>query len=402
MVDLLARQQIKEKGGHIAETSVVRSSSKLQRIFGLPPWNIEPRTNEMMLNSMPVAEIIPSEPTFQMGMDLFRLNSAWGEYSSLLKSYGFEFEPGVKSLKVAFLADSFPTDTFQNEYGENFLQKLTSGVSEGAASLAQIMGVKSGGDAFKKIQAALESSGVAGKMIGGMMGKTAGMAEKFLGSMPGGGAVKGAAGVAGRLLAGARIDFPQVWKTSSFTPSYTMTVRLYNPDPRSDFSTQKYIVGPLAALMLLGLPRSVDGGMYNWPFLHKIKAVGLYDLDPAFIGSITVVKGGDQQQISYNQRLGMVDVRIDFGSLYSSLIAGRNITAGRPTLKKYIDAVSGKRSVTVRTGDKKLDKVGTTMTTQLSGTVEDRESGQVDARNDDSDITKANGLLVNQPIIGGR
>ncbi len=402
MVDILTAHQIREKGGSIAEPSVNRSSSKLQRIFGLPPWNIEPRTNEMMLNSMPVAEIIPSEPQFEFGMDLFRLRGDWDTYASLLKSYGFEFEPGVKSVKVAFLADSFPTDTFQNEYGENFLQKLTSGVSEGAASLAQIMGVKSGQAAFNKLQGALESSGVAGKMIGGAMGKGADMIEKFLKAAPGGGAVSRFAGVAGKLLAGARIDFPQVWKTSSFTPSYTMTVRLYNPDPRSDFSTQKYIIGPLAAIMLLGLPRSVDGGMYNWPFLHKIRAVGLYDLDPAFIGSITVVKGGDQQQISYNQRLGMVDVRIDFGSLYSSLIAGRNITAGRPTLKKYIDALSGKRSVTVRTGDKKIDKVGTAMTTQLSGTVEERESGQVNARNDEADVIKTNTLLVNQPIIGGR
>lgn len=402
MVDILTSQQTKENKASAQATNTDKSSGKLQNIFGLPPWNIEPRTNEVMLNSMPIAEIIPSEPSFQHGLDLFSLNSAWDAYSSLLKSYGFEFEPGVKSIKVAFLADSFPTDTFQNEYGENFLQKFTAGVSEGAASLAQIMGVKSGTEAFKRIQRSLEKKGTAGKLVGGLMGKGAEMAESVLSAIPGGGTVRGGVGIASRLMAGARIDFPQVWKTSSFTPSYTMTVRLYNPDPRSDRSTQKYIVGPLAALMLLGLPRTVDGGTYNWPFLHKIRAAGIYDLDPAYIGSITVVKGGDQQQISYNQRLGLVDVRIDFGSLYSTLIAGRNITAGRPTLKKYLDGISKKRSVSNRTGDLKLDKVSTTITTQLTGTVEDRESGQVDARNDEDDVTKTTSLLTRQPVIGGR
>ncbi|MGD2071942.1 MAG: hypothetical protein PVG65_00425 [Candidatus Thorarchaeota archaeon] len=401
MVDILSSQQVKENRSTKRATNVDRNSGKLPRIFGLPPWNLEGRTNEIMLNSMPVAEIIPSIPSFQRGLDLFRLVPAWDQYSRLLKNHGFEFEQGVTNLKVAFLADNFPTDTFQNEYGENFLQKFTAGVSEGAASLAQIMGVKSGTEALKRIQKSLEKGGTTGKIVGGMMGKVGDVAESVLNAIPGGGAVRGGISIASRLAAGARIDFPQVWKTSSYAPSYTMTIRLYNPDPRSDESTQKYIVGPIAALALLGVPLSEDGGTYNWPFLHKIRATGVYNLDPAYIGSITIVKGGDQQSISYNQRLGIVDVRIDFGSLYSTLIAGNNINPGRPTLKKYLDAISGKRSVSNRLGDLKLDKSGTSTTVKVPPTVEEIPAGEgVPPRNNSDDVDKANKLSARQQQLG--
>jgi len=148
-------------------------------------------------------------------------------------------------------------------------------------------------------------------------------------------------GLAGRLMAGARVDFPQVWKNSGFTPSYTMTVRLYNPRPGNYTATKKYIIGPLAALLLLGLPISSDGDTYNWPFLHKIRCPGIYNLNPAFISNITVVKGGDQQQISHKQTMGIVDVRIDFGSLYNSILAeeGNRKLANRPTLNSYLKAL---------------------------------------------------------------
>ena len=51
--------------------------------------------------------------------------------------------------------------------------------------------------------------------------------------------------------------------------------------------------------------------------------------------------GKYQQQIAYNQRMGIVDVRIDFGSLYSSMLAAKGLTRTRPTLEKYLDGISG-------------------------------------------------------------
>ena len=121
----------------------------------------------------------------------------------------------------------------------------------------------------------------------------------------------------------------------------TMTVRLYNPMPGNKDATIKYIAAPIAALMLLAIPISADGVTYSWPFIHKIVSPGIYNLDPAFISNITIIKGGDQQQIGQNQALGVVDVRIDFGSLFSSMLAAKGTGKTRPTLQTYLDAMVG-------------------------------------------------------------
>jgi hypothetical protein len=142
-----------------------------------------------------------------------------------------------------------------------------------------------------------------------------------------------------QLVAGARIDFPQIWKNSGFTPSYTATIRLYNPNPGSSEATKQYIIGPIAAILCLCVPRSSDGKTYNWPFFHRIKSPGIYGLDPGVITNVTVVKGGDQQQIAFSKRLAMVDVRMDITSLYGSMLIEEenpNPNSNRPTVMKYL------------------------------------------------------------------
>ena len=325
-------------------------------VIGLPPNNLEERTNTVIQNSMPLCRIYPGIPSFTKGLSLYERLDAFSDslpreqgtvaaksssrqsYKSLLNSYNFDLKQpnSTGCLTVAYQADSFPTDSFTNDYGENFLQKFTDVASEGAASIAQMMGVGSATEAVNQLAGNLPM----GEEIQKALGKAGSMINTILPS-----SVAGGVNVANRLAAGGRIDFPMVWKTSSFQPSYTMTIRLYNPNPGNDNSTRKYIIAPIAALMLLGVPYSEDGFTYSWPFIHRIVSPGIYDLDPAFISNITVIKGGDQQQIAYNQKLGVVDVRIDFGSLFSSMLAsGKNVDRTRPTLRKYLNALEGKKS----------------------------------------------------------
>ncbi len=334
------------------------NSNVLQRTFGYPPNNLEDRTNIMIRKSMPVVTFFPSIPNFQSGLDLFTLRSAWKEYSTLLEGNGFKTPNTANDgISLAYLADNFPTDSFTNEYGENFLQKFTDVASEGAASIAQMMGASSATDVFKSAQKNLNNSDSA-------MGKGAAKGMDFIGNLAKGslealrnvpGIGKTAAGgvnVVNRLLAGSRIDFPMVWKSSGFQPSYSFTVRLYNPYPQDDDYTNKYIIGPIAAILLMGVPRAQDSATFTWPFLHRIECPGLFDLDPGFISNITVVKGGDQQQISLNQRLGIVDIRIDVGSLYSSMLGGSDkVTSRRPTVLKYARAMAGQKHITSRRDD---------------------------------------------------
>lgn len=336
----------------------------LQQVFGYPPDNLEPRTNEMIKKSFPVARFFPSTPEFQRGLDLFRIKDAWKEYTELLKENGYSTNNTKDhGIQLAFLADNFPTDSFTNEYGENFLQKMTGLASEGASSLAQIMGAESASEAYNTMQGNLKGSkNPIAKVMASMMGtagNVAGALKTGLSAIPGiGNATASGINLIDRLAAGARIDFPMVWKSSAFQPSYSMTVRLYNPFPQSEAATKRYIIGPIAAIMLLAVPRASDASTYTWPFLHRIECPGLYELNPGFISNVTVIKGGDQQQISLQNRLGIVDVRIDVGSLYSSMLGGSSkITSVRPSVLGYTRVMGQEDAVTSRIDDN--ENIGT-------------------------------------------
>jgi hypothetical protein len=316
-------------------------------VFGLPPASHVSDT--MIINSMPQMEIVPGTPHFETGLNLFRVNEDWPAYEKVLAAHGFSLPS--RQIKLAFIADNFPTDTFTNEYGETFLQKFTDVASSGMQQLAQMSGATRGTEAFGNIGGQLETfggnvGGALGDIIaaGGSGAKSlAEQLQRMKSAMNAGGGpsfLQGAAESIDKMLGGARVDFPQIWRNSAWTPSYTATIRLYNPNPGKSGSTKRHIVGPLAVILCLATPRSDDGKTFNWPFFHRIKAQGIYGLDPCVITSVTVVKGGDQQQISFNQKLAMVDVRIDFTSLYGTMVVEEgktNAFANRPTLKKYLD-----------------------------------------------------------------
>jgi hypothetical protein len=329
---------------------------KIDFIPGMPPDfsstegngdQASTRTNQVLKDSMPIVHITPGIPEFAPGggIDMFYRKNDFDHYHSLLKSHGFELSSATHGtrLSLAYLADSFPTDSFTNEYGENFFQSMTNIASEGAASLAQVLGVKSVSGIGEKIPGILE------KGIGGNVGKALGGAARtahegmsnMIAPLMGGRGMQ----VVDKLMAGGRIDFPMLWKNSAYTPSYTMTIRLYNPNPSSDEATEKYILGPIAAIMLLGVPISEDATTYSWPFIHSFHSPGIYKIDPAFISNITVIKGGDQQQIAFNQKLALVDVRIDIGSLFNSMMVAKGGSTRRPTVQTYVDNLREKKTV---------------------------------------------------------
>lgn len=319
----------------------ISSSTTLPQIIGLPPTT---QFNNTLVNmTMPVMEIIPCDPDFSEGLTLFKLKNNWEKYSQLLTAHGYTSGTSG-SLKVAFTIDSLPSDTFTNEYGESFLNKLTDLASSGAGELSQIMGKRKLTENLAALSSKAKDSGsVLGQFAGsGLDMANAGIEE--IKSVFGNGNM---GNVMDSVLSGARVDFPQVWKNSSYQPSYSFNIRLYNPNPGNATATKKYIVGPLAALLLLGMPITEDGDTLNWPFFHKIKCKGLFRMIPGCISGITVTKGGDQQLVGFNQRLGMVDVRIEVTNLFRSMIAGLNYSSpeDRPTLLNYLQNMSDESRV---------------------------------------------------------
>ena len=312
-------------------------------IIGLPPLTYV--SDSALLNSMPIAEITPCKPNFSSGMTLFRVVPDVGKYDEILENHEYTIE---HPIKLAFLADNFPTDTFSNDYGETFLNKMTDVASSGIQDVVQMTGSKTVTEGLNKLKTGLQGgegggavgwgAGKLGSLLGAIGSGTEWLMDAASGSGSIGNLIGGGANIINKMAGGHRVDFPQIWRNSGFTPSYSMTVRLYNPYPGSIKSTQKYIIGPLAVILCLGIPRTTDGQTYNWPFFHQVRSKGIFDLSPAVISNITVIKGGDQQQIAYTQQMGLVDVRIDFTSLYNSMVLeeeGPKIF-NRPTVYQYL------------------------------------------------------------------
>lgn len=332
--------------GYISNDKVVSLDGM---IYGMPPSTHV--SDNIMNASMPQATIIPCEPEFSSGLSLFRLDEGKGSevYKSILKDVGFNVSSS--KVKVAYLADNFPTDTFNNEYGETFLDKFAQAASSGLGDLSQMAGWRNFEDAEKQMSNL--ASGMkdmpGANMVGSGWDKIQGMANNAYGGLnkKNQQMISSMGNTMKALVTGSRVDFPQVWKNSSYSPSYSMTIRLYNPNPGDAESTRKYIVGPIAALVALGVPKvSEDSTTYKWPLICKVRSPGIYHLNAAYINSISVIKGGDQQSIAYNQNLAMCDVRIDFGSLYNSILAGKGSDKWgerRPTLGTYLESLGGRR-----------------------------------------------------------
>jgi hypothetical protein len=315
-------------------------------ILGLPPEGFSGiPVNALRNNAFPIARITPCTSAATFGATVFEAVPAWDKYLEILNLHGYDYSGSGDYLEIAFQAENFPSDSFSNEYSQSFLESATQVVGSVISDTAQMSGDPS------KILDELQNADIANS--GALIGSARNTLEKGMTNLSNNSsqAMKNIGTTMAAMASGGRIDFPMVWKNSSFTPSYSMTIRLFNPMPGSESSTQRYIIGPLAALMILSCPQSADGNTIKWPFLHRIEIPGISNVIPAFISNVAVIKGGDQQQIAWNQRLGVVDVRIDFGSLFNSLIIETNEDSmyefgeKRPTLNNYLNAMATEKTL---------------------------------------------------------
>jgi hypothetical protein len=186
-----------------------------------------------------------------------------------------------------------------------------------------------------------------------------------------------------------------------------MNVRLYNPYPADRNATKHYIIGPLCALLMFVLPRSEDGQSFTWPFCCFFRFPGAVQQTSGFITNVTVAKGGDDNIWAMNQRPGMVDVKVDFGTLYNVLING--IDDGRislPTIHEYAKELEATKGINPDEWTKKEKTVATETTpapinkTFPPGGRTEPNREEPDTRLDDNTITAKELLDAAKGIFG--
>ena len=341
----------------------LQNSVQLQDIIGLPPLpskflsgkdgsnpgNLE---YDLIIDTMPILELTPCVPQEMLGLDMYRLVSAWGSVngptgdsvedakfaksdeslksfsSNMFCHYGVKVPPNQTSLKVCVMNEGSIQESFSNEFGDTIFSEIASGISSSfirdAAAVLNITDV----DTLKS------KLGDVSGALAGMMGGTDALAKgqskiAELQSKIAASAGEKAVGIASQMgnvmlhaALGHGVDFPQVWRSANFSPSYSFTVKLYNPDPGSQEETAKHIYGPLAALMSFVVPRSDNGKFFYAPWYCKFKMKGLIPEYAGYIRNISVSKGGDQNLISYKQIVGEVILKIDLAILYKTMTGG--------------------------------------------------------------------------------
>lgn len=261
-------------------------------------------------------DLAPRLQTIDFSSHIFKTIDATKDYKKALRSHGIGML--TNKLHLYILSEGAISDGASSSYGPSFLGSTYNLFS--SIMPRELISLARSNPAVQDFVQQLDSKVKAGGKSLEEMAKAA-LGEEMYGSVMNiAKSTKGLTNLAYNLAQGKRIDLPNIWQGSSSRLSYSVTVRLYNINPYDEEMYKKQIVGPIIALMALTLPRSADGIFYDRPFMVSVDCPGLFKIKEAAVTDVSIVKGGDANDISFEQHPNMVDVRISFESVYPSMV----------------------------------------------------------------------------------
>ena len=142
------------------------------------------------------------------------------------------------------------------------------------------------------------------------------------------------------------VAMPEVWKSSSFSKSFSFTVQLrarYG-DPTSIFQC---IYIPLCMLLGAGLPRAVGASMYTSPFLIRAYCKGFFSIPLGIIESMSISRGTGENSWTEDMLPLAVDVNFQIKDLSPVFFLGLQDIGFMDTFRQntnmidYLDTLSG-------------------------------------------------------------
>lgn len=210
------------------------------------------------------------------------------------------------------------SDSFSNSTSESILSSKINSLSDFGRELNFILGtVKAGtGIALDKF--------VNTDSLSENMEKVNEMMDTALGDNKISGVFKSITNAAQTVAAGGRIVFPEIWSDSSFSRSYSISLKLVSPDG-DDLSIYLNIIVPMLHLLGLVLPKqapdTIDGfASYGYvsPFLVRAFYKGFFNVDMGIITDLNFSKGKESAWSSSGVPT-VVDVSLTIKDLYSDI-----------------------------------------------------------------------------------
>jgi len=327
---------------------------QLPTVIGLPPMDnadipafITAPDCKKNLNFTPCVfprlRIYPATPKFENGLELFSLdtNEGWTKFTEFLTING-GFTPGLgwnNFIDLSYQNISPFSESYGNDFSQSSLISALSPLSAGGREIAWV-----GQSSIGKALGAIGNNKTAAPIID-VLKKTAAEAKQGMDNVIGQKNSNSLVKLGGQLLSGGKLNFPMIWKSTSFDRSYDITVRLYNMFPGDDDAHDKWIIGPMVALLAMVVPTSEDGNTYKWPLIAKFQAPGQFQIDAGYIKSMSVVKGGDANDQAWNNRPGIVDIKLSIGDLYNTMVSSE-LASHAPTVARMVETMRTEHSTT--------------------------------------------------------
>ena len=226
---------------------------------------------------------------------------------------------------IAFFLDKSTSisDSANNGYGPSTLANEANQKAVQIREYKQFLGMGSNGGLLSKI-----ASGVT-EIISSMIE-----------SVP---VIGGLVGSFGKTLNGAQLYYPDIWQSSTFSRSYTLSFKFYSPygDPTSIF---KYLYVPTMALMCLALPPMDGIYSYKQPFLVRLSCPGRFECE---CGAITSFDMRRSENFLWTTEgfPNEINISMNVQDLYPNLIIPKTIHDMRYNagLASFLECMAGIR-----------------------------------------------------------
>ncbi len=299
--------------------------------FGFDIFQIMQKKYKYITNSQPGNSLAP-------GSDATLLQNTTTSAGSAVASIGTFARDFITGWNTQ-LYDASLFIGFKIEKGVDTSETVTN--ETGESSIAQQVNSKAQAGMDRKFSTA------AGNFDGGAISSIV----DFLG-----GAVNGVANALGgttieNILAGnGMLDFPDVWKSSSFSKSYTFKMSLRSPYGDADSLLQNIYI-PLCLILGGALPRAIGPAAYTAPFLCRAYCKGMFAVPMGIISHLTISRGADQFGWTTQRLPTCVDLSFEIKDLsptmFLSIAQGgtwealRQTFAANTSFQEYLMTLSG-------------------------------------------------------------
>jgi len=247
-----------------------------------------------------------------------------------------KFRDIVPSLTILGTEETSLTDSASNEVGDSFIKSILDKGSEIARELSFSMGGSttnflSGLSGYLKAEA---GNGLVGTAVDFLeSGAKAGMnlAKDLFGE-----------DLIEIVKDGSQLMFPKVWKSSSFTKTISISIKLYSPYGTKE-ALDKFVFVPLSYILGFALPIQSTPTTYKYPFLVQVDSPGAASVRMGIVSGITIKKGGRYDIWSSQGLFRGVDVTLDITDLYGVLTVPQSfeVLANAVETRDYFRNLSG-------------------------------------------------------------